>query len=423
MSDGLSLVIDNTTLHRLLFALDPSSMPFPDAETANMLHLLECLVLAGTITVNGFESADSQNHSDRVLAWLDGSESKGLIEVSARSDRDTQIEVAGSVAREMHARGLLLPRPDLGDVDGINIALGRPRDVVELATSFWNEATSHIRRPASIRERAEEMVDRYRTDALFVHGLAQHDELIADIHAAYSRGAAPSDDRWRQLHVIFRSLFNQQFSERHQAYSYAPPPVRAAVLRAVYSRALERLNGAVSQVAVRLNAEVGNRALAEDLLEAASHPLPLLGLAFMLKAEAALPGAPFSERLAYAREEAAPLRMRLRELEALLRDDAARYVRELQGEAADLERVARAQLGIAKADGLGWDIDFGVTVDIETGSPSFDMTVSGGSPPGAVTRAMTRMSKRRRRMSVLSDGLARTVRFGSLQQAVRRAVA
>lgn len=421
MSDGFRLLIDNTTLHRLALALDGESEPYDRMEIANVLHLVECLILAESLTVNKFESSASQERSDRILDWVEGTESRGLITASPFSDVTSQTAIASSVAAEMYERGLIGPRPDTpGDVDSIDVKLGRPVGVVEVAHGFWSGLAPDLGDLQLVRDRAAAEVEKHRTDGLFVYGLAQHDEAVSWLDHAYRRDEQPTEMRWRQLHVVFRTIFNQQLAERHEAQSYAPPPVRAAVLRTVYSRTIEHLRAALSDVAFGLHVELNNGAFAEELLQGANDPLPLLGLACMLQADAAEgPNAPFEHRLTAARELAAPLRARLGRLDELAKTDPSRYLRELRTEAAMLEEVARSHLGLESSAGLDFQVDFAVTVD-SAGTPALRLDMNGGSIAGIRDRLKKGLV--RRRVSVLSDGLVQTVRYSTVEQAVRQAI-
>ncbi|HEU5064141.1 MAG TPA: hypothetical protein VFT79_13475 [Solirubrobacterales bacterium] len=419
MANGLRLLIDNTTLHRLSFALEPRPL-VNHLEAANILHLIECLILAEQLTVARFESIGSQERSDRILNWLESTESRGLVQVSPLSDEARQLDLAAEVAAEMFDRGwILLPGSGYGDIDEIDVPLGRPGGVVERASEFWGQATSLDRQ--SLQLRAAEEVATHRTDGLFVYGVSQHEEIVSRLNHAYENGGRPSKEQWDKMHVVFRTLFNQQLADRHEGQSYAPPPVRAKVLRTVYFRTITHLRTALNEVAFGLHTEMDNPEFAEELLQTATDPLPLLGLAYMLQANAAEgPTAPFEHRLQAARELAAPMRARLARLENLAKSDSSRYLRELKAEAELLEDTTRSQLGLQRSDGLGFQLDLGVTVDPATGVPALRVGVNGK----ALSKVRERIKKGvgRKRVSVLSDGLVETVRHKNVAEAVRHVV-
>lgn len=420
MPDGLRLLIDNTTLHRLNFSIDPRGRMIDDLEIANILHLVECLILAEQITVARFESRESQTRSDRVLEWLENTESQGLVQVSPLSDIDSQMHVAIEVAREMFDRKLIVPSENgYGDLDEVNVQLGRPGGVVERAGEFWEEAISL--EGEELKLRAAEEVAHHQTDGLFIHGVSQHEEIVSRLSHAYRNGAQPSKEQWDKMHVVFRTLFNQQLADRHDGHSYAPPPVRAKVLRTVYSDTITHLRTALSGVAFGLHTEMGNSEFAEELLQSAGDPLPLLGLAYMLEADSAEgPAAPFEHRLAAARELAAPMRSRLARLDALAKVDPSRHLRELKAEVELLEETTRAQLGLQGNGGLGFQIDIGVAVDPHSGAPTVRLGLTG---KGLVEiREQMKKGLGRKRVAVLSDGLVRTVQHKNVADAVRRVV-
>jgi hypothetical protein len=421
VGDGFRLLIDNTTLHRLSVALDVGREPLDRLEVANVLHLIECLVLAEELTVNSFESRGSQERSNRILDWLENTESRGLIGVSSLSNATNQMAIASSVAGEMYERGLIVPHEgEPGDVGEIDVKLGRPVDVVEVADAFWSELAGDLGDLSLVQARALDEVEKHRTDGLFVYGLAQHEELVSWLNHVYSRSEQPSAEHWSQLHVVFRTLFNQQLAERDQSQSYAPPPVRAAVLRTVYSQTISQLRASLSNVAFGFHIDLDNGAFAEELLQGASDPLPLLGLAYMLQADAVEGAtAPFEHRLAAARELAAPMRGRLGRLELLAKSDPSKYLRELRAEADTLENVTRSRLGLSKGGGLDFSVDLGVSLDPSTGSPALRM---GLGTSASSIRAHVRGRLARHRVSVLSDGLVQTARYGTIDQAVRQAV-
>jgi hypothetical protein len=414
MPDGLSLLIDNTTLHRLTIATD-RGVVIPADEAANFLHLIECLILAEQLTIARFESQSSQERSDRVLEWLDGTQNRGLVQVSALSDVGHQMEIASSVALEMFERGLLAHSGETpGDLDEIKVQLGRPVGVLERASSFWEEA-SKLKDLQLVQDRARQGVVKYQTDGLFEFGLSQHEEIAERLVHAYENGSRPSNDAWRKMHVVFRTWFNQQLADRHEDRAYAPPPVRARVLRTVYSRTIKHLEEAMSRVTLELQSEMDNPTFAEEILEGADQPLPVLGLAYMLQATAVEgPGAPFADRLVAARELAAPMRARLSRLEQLARTGTARWSRDLQEEALMLEEATRSRLGLPHTTGLDFQFDAGVMLDAN-GMPTVRFGLSG-SPSAVKQRAKRGLA--RKRISVLSDGLAHTVEHKTLADAV-----
>jgi hypothetical protein len=413
---GLSLLIDNTTLHRLALATNREST-VTAAEVANFLHLVECMILAEDLTVARYESRASQERSDQILDWLEGTNNRGLVKASAFADEEHQKQVAANVAQEMFDRGLLFRTGSAhSDLDEIDVALGRPVGVVERASEFWDEA-ARLKKPELIQERALEEVALHRTDGLFEYGLSRHEEVVARLVHAYENGSRPTKDDWDKMHVVFRALFNQQHADLHEARSYAPPPVRANVLRNVYSQTIQKLRDALSEVAFGLQTEMSNTELAEELIETADKPLPLLGLAYILQATAMEgPGSSFADRLSAARELAAPMRSRLAQLEDMARTNSARYVRALLGETEMLEEATRARLGLPRSKGLSLQVDIGVSVDPSSGTP----TVKVGMPSGGIEEVRNRLRNGwgRKRVSVLSDGLARTTEHRSLTEAI-----
>jgi hypothetical protein len=419
MSNGLSLLIDNTTLHRLAFVLGGSVERLSHAELGNVLHLLECLVLSDAVVVNGFESTASHERSSAVLDWLAHSNTPELVTVSPYSYQEAQVEIAAAVAREMDDRGLLLVDGSAGDMAGITVSLGRPRGVVEIASDFWRRTSADGSSLEAVQELAHDAVGQYRTDGLFVYGVAQHGDLVERVHHALKHTQALSESEWAQAHVIFRALFNQRFAELHER-AYAPPPVRAEVLRTIYSQPLAVLTGAVDAVAYTAHVDVNNTTFAEELLEYAPKPLPLLGLCFMLEADA--PNVPsFSARLYAARGLAEPIRAQLGRLEELARYDPSRYLRRLRSDVEELDWRVRKQLGVAQS-GLDVTFDLGVTLNPDSGAPTFGLKVSQHAAVRKVTRAFDKVTGRAGRIAVLSDGIARTLQHGTIEQAVRMVV-
>jgi hypothetical protein len=219
------------------------------------------------------------------------------------------------------------------------------------------------------------------------------------------------------MNIIFRALFNQQMADRIGTKTYAPPPARARELRRVWSRTLDQLRAAAGEVAIGLHNELDNAAFAEELLDDFERPLPLIGLACLLEADAASPKAPAAERLALSRELARPLGDRIAELEDLFSESPARYLRALRNERRAFNTVARRRLGLHKLDGVGLQMDCAVTID-EHGPLVVGVKVGGS----ATATLETLGPRRRRRVALLSDGIARTARYASLEEAVRRAL-
>lgn len=421
MKQGLSLLIDNTTLHRLGFALNGAEPGLSPDEMANILHVLECLVLGESLVVNGFESAGSHEHSQAILDWLSNSNTPELVVVSPHSDEATQMALATAVAREMDERGLLLADSRASaDLVAIDVTLGRPRGVLEIASGFWRDVATSKARHELVQEKAQAAVAEHRTDGLFVYGLAQHGDLVERVSHTLRHTQQLTDDRWKQAHVVFRALFNQRFAEIHQR-TYAPPPVRAGVLRTVYSRPLAVLSERFDAIAYDTHISLNNTTFAEDLLDYTPKPLPLLGLCFMLEADEPNIEA-FAPRLYTARSLAAPIRARLSELEELARRDPPRYIERLNAEADELDQVARKRLGLERPAGLETIFDTGVTVNPDTGAPTFGVKFNPKAALRKAGRTIERINGNNQRISVLSDGLSRTLRYGTIEQAVRRAV-
>jgi hypothetical protein len=422
MELGLDILIDNTTLHRLAFAVEGMPERIEADEVTNILHLLECLILASDILVNGFESTGSRERSEAILNWLQSSGQGALVQVSPMSDADSQRRIAALVAREMYDRGLLTPEADqISELDQINVALGRPHGVVEISESFWSEAVTSGKDLSRLAHQAHMAVEQYRTDGLFVYGTAQHEDVIDHLFSAYDRGEAPDDDRWRKMHVVFRSLFNQRLAEESASRSYAPPPVRSDVLNTIYSNALKSIERAMSETAVNLNVRHGNNDFADEILAEAHRPLPLLGLAFMLEATSKEPTAPFVARLEIARELARPMRERLNRIEGLAKDKPAKYARKSEEDASLFAQIAHSKLGL-DTQGLAFEYDLGVSFDTTSNSFSVNVGQAVADAVKALTNVKRMSASHRKRVSVLSNGISRTIQYRSVEEALRQAV-
>ena len=391
-------------------------MPLNHSELANALHVIECIVLSERLTITPAETAAATGHSDTILEWLEGSALDGLVRVEV--DAPGQMIVAASVAREMRARNLLAPlRGAPSGLDHLDLTTSLPAGVDTVTGEFWSDLGSDIARVGLVRERAESALGHNRQGALFAYGLAQHDDILDEIACTVRRGGLPDDLCWSQMNVIFRALVNQQMADRIGPKTYAPPPARAKELRVIWSRTLDHLDSAASEVAIGLHNEMGDRAFAEDLLDTMGRPLPLVGLACVLEADAASPHAPAPERLCSARALARPLRDRFADLEELFAENPGKYLRALSGEQHALIRAARRRFGTPRLDGVGFQVDCTMTID-QNGAPVFGLK-AGGSVKAAI---QSLAPHRRRRVSLLSDGIARTVRYGSLEHAVRHAL-
>jgi hypothetical protein len=280
-------------------------------------------------------------------------------------------------------------------------------------------ATGKVRRDL-VQEKAQAAVAEHRTDGLFVYGLAQHGDLVERVSHALRHTQQLTSNQWKQAHVVFRALFNQRFAEIHQR-TYAPPPVRAGVLRAVYSRPLAVFSERFDAIAYETHISLNNTTFAEDLLDYSPKPLPLLGLCFMLEADEPSIEA-FAPRLYAARSLAAPMRAQLSELEELARRDPRRYIERLNAEADELDRVARKRLGLERLAGLETTFDTGVTVNPDTGAPTFGVKFNPKAVLSKASRTFERINGHDQRITVLSDGLSRTLQHSTVEQAVRRAV-
>jgi hypothetical protein len=418
----VQLFIDNTTLHRIGAGMPAGRMPLSDAELANVLHVIEVLVMSDHLIVNGFESTKSQERSDQILEYLAAHGHDELISVSSLSTPDAQKAIAMAVAAELDSRDLILGvGPPESEVNEIDARLGRPIGVVDVAADSMDQMAGRFEDAALAEDFAHQAVEDHRTDGLFVYGLLMHPGLREKVARAYSEASRPSTEDWLRYHVVFRSVFNQQMAERDGMRAYAPPPVRAAVLRNVYSRTLEQLRVRTSEVTLAFQEHLGNRAFAEDLLEHAPRPLPLMGLAYMLNASTQLGlDDSFPNRVAHARELARPMRERLAALDELAVQEPGRYFRELQREIESFQDFARRFLSI-DAQGLTVHFDAAVTVGPD-GVSAISLDVDGGFKVTHLTRALDRVNGRRQRMSVLSDGIALTGLKSTLYDAVRHAL-
>jgi hypothetical protein len=426
VTDKAILQIDNTTLHRLQKIVEfQPGQALPDPEVANILHLLECLILGQQLSVNSFEYQASQAVSDRWREWLDGTDLTGLVRTSPLSAPDMQRDIAANVAREMAERGFIGgPLGQDHDLTNINIAVARPSGTVEVAAEFWESVILNGAAADEVKQRAAECVETYRTDGLFVYGVAQHADLIGAItrRDPAERGLTTAD--WNRLHVIFRTLFNQHMSDEQKGVMYAPPPGRARVLRHLFLPfPTERLDAeAVKLLAVLANQEQ-HRDLEEDVIVRAREPLPLLGLAFMLAARKRRPRASIESTLSTARDLAEPMRKRIAQLAKLASDHSSDYRRESKAEAEAFREVVQGQLGlteVAGATGLDIEVDGNWAIDLDEEAINTDLRV-----PFKLVDVARRAGNQRRqtaRVCALSDGLTQSLRYSSVKHALTAAL-
>lgn len=418
---SLVLHMDNTTLHRLQYLIDPavSLTNDPKLETLNVLHLLEALVLADEITVSSFESGPSQEISDTVLEALiplSRADGAALVQTSIHSNWESQLEIARETAAEIYDRRFLTfnPSDDFKLLEGIDVAAARPGRVVEPTARFWEMIFRNQMTSDEIRARAAGEVHLHRTDGLFLFGVADHEEFRDQVVRSYSRFGPWSEDHWNRLHVLFRAFSNQRIADRIAGAVYSPPPIRAELLNRVNSLALRRFRETLAELAVAVSQRVAPGSLS-DYVGGFKVPIPVLGLA-------ALPSGPKSskkllDKLLIVRAQTSDLRNHLRRLNSLyMSGNADEAFKEIERECRSLKRGVAQRLGLTDTISLpAAAIDTAVQLS-QAGMASVpDLTGAAKLIDWFSSIAL----RRRKRVRFLSNMLARAAEEPGLQ-AVRR---
>lgn len=340
------MLIDNTTLHRAAYLLGDEGGTLSSFDVANVLHLLECLILGDDLTVTAFEDDESAERSSRIRAALGDQGLGTLISDTAMSAPDEQRRVAALVTRDMQVRRLLPFAADSPtDFPDVDTVPGLPLHAGNRVPDFWATAFEGNPSDEDLIARGGEQVEEYRAGGLFIDGLVQHADLIDRLRVADANGSAPLPDEWRQMHVVFRALFNQRLAQEIGGMRYAAPPVRSGVLDAVSSVAWTTLEASARQIVLDLGERDANPDLVGDLRASSELPLPLLGLSLVLR-ESVKPDVPIVERLVAAREAAAPIRARLARVRSSGSQMSAAERRQLNAEVQAFDRVGRKALGL-----------------------------------------------------------------------------
>jgi hypothetical protein len=312
----LILHLDNTTIHRLQFLISKNlnSASNPDIEFMNVLHLLESLLLADQVTIASFESEPSQLISNSLLEVID-SLTGSLSIKKHESTLDMQLKTARETVEEIYEQNLLSFKPaeDSKLFTKIDVATARPEGVVEINYSFWEEIFNKRKtiKYSDVVEKAASRVLEYRTDALFIYGIANHPEFYNKLMASYSKFGIWSEDHWNKLHVMFRSYSNQNLS--HELGSvYSPPPVRSITLENVHSKIITDIKSTIDDLPSKFITKE-NKDLFESMAKGIEFPIPLIGIA-AIPQEHIKDKSYFIENFLKVREETAGLRNIIRKL-------------------------------------------------------------------------------------------------------------
>lgn len=285
---GIVLHLDNTTIHRLQFLLnkDLLSANDPDIEFLNILHLLETLLLADEITIATFESNSSQEISNSVLEIIDAL-GNSLSVKKEQSSLDTQLKIAEQTVTEIFDKGLLNfnPSDDSKLFTKVNVAAARPLGVVEINSEFWKKIFSGKGKLShnAILEIAKAKVLDYRTDALFIYGVAKHKTFYEKILDSYSLFGVWTDEHWNKLHVMFRSYFNQNLSHDLGAI-YSPPPIRAITLESAHNKIITDIKKTIEDFPNTF-LSMENRKQFDSMANGVHFPIPLIGIAAIPKTD------------------------------------------------------------------------------------------------------------------------------------------
>lgn len=354
---SLVLHMDNTTLHRLRYLVDPNAVVTANLkmETLNVLHLLETLVLADDITVSSFESEPSQEISNALIEALRPvrrSDGTALVQPTVNSSWELQLEIAKETAAEIVDRGLLSfnPYEDKSLLAHVNVTTARPDGVVEPTARFWDTIFQRKATHDDVRAEAVEEVHLHRTDALFLFGIADTDDFRTQVLDSYARFGAWSEEHWNRLHVLFRAFSNQRIADRIPGAVYSPPPVRADVLTRVNSRTLRRFKETLAELAVAVARHPGTPT-SDQYPTDLKMPIPILGLAVLPHGSKSVDQ--LVARLLKVREEATDLRNCLRRLSALyISGENDKAFREIERECAALKRGVAERLGLTNTTSL-----------------------------------------------------------------------
>ncbi len=282
----LILHLDNTTVHRLQFLLSKSLTTVDESnlEFLNTLHLLESLLLADEITIATFEYEPSQIISNTLLGVLDAF-SESLIVNRIKSDFETQLEIAKETVDQLYTQNLLSfdPTKDNKLFTNVSVAAGRPSDVVEINAQFWLEIFLTTPKPSNeeIVDRAVAKVYRFRTDALFLFGVAHHAEFCNRLLDSYNIYQPWPDNHWNKLHVMFRSYFNQNLAKRAGAI-YSPPPIRAITLENAHNKLITDIKSTIEDLPEDF-LPVNSKELFNSISKGINFPIPLIGISAIPK--------------------------------------------------------------------------------------------------------------------------------------------
>jgi hypothetical protein len=308
--------LDNTTIHRLQFLLDKDirSAGEPDLEFLNILHLLESLLLADKITIATFESNSSQEISDHILGVIDVLSNSLMID-KEKSSLSNQLQIAEKTVKEIFDKKLLSfnPTEDYNLFTKVNVKAARPSGVVEINSEFWTDIFNNKGSLThdAILDKAKAKVLDFRTDALFIYGIAIHKLFYEKIFESYSKYGVWDDDHWNKLHVLFRSYFNQNLSHNLGAI-YSPPPIRAISLDNAHTKIITDIKTTIEDFP---NAFLSrkNKEQFDLMTKGIQFPIPLIGIAAIPKTNKKDKNQ-FIDNFLKVREETSELRKIIRRL-------------------------------------------------------------------------------------------------------------
>lgn len=278
--ESVIIHLDNTAIHRLQFLLSKNlnSTPYSNIEFINILHLLESLLLADKITISTFESDSSQLISNNLLEVIDAlSDSLSLKKIE--SDLNNQLKIAEETVMQIFEQKLLSFNPELDSLlfAQVNVSAGRPSEVLEINSDFWKEIYAGKHKYEYILDKAKSKVLDFKTDALFIYGIAKHREFSEKILLSYATFGTWTDEHWNRLHVMFRSFFNQNLSHDLGAI-YSPPPVRSIALESAHNKIKSDVISTIENLPVSFLSKE-NKTELESILNGVQFPIPLIGIA------------------------------------------------------------------------------------------------------------------------------------------------
>lgn len=351
----LKIQLDGTTLHRLAMLVRPrSGQPVSRLELLNVLHLLECIVLADSVRVWRYEQDRVQDEADVLTGLLEElrAEDGAALLDQPQLPEELELKCAINAAEDLFFQlGQSFADPECPEISGVDSRAGRPMHVVYGTGTFWMEMAESKAGDERIVEEAQARVADSKTAFVFAYGLALCDPVRESILRCYRAGGPWPERHWRRLEVLFRTLYNQHLADPVDIM-YAPAPARALSMERIHCLSLIKLREALLPVIEKAHPKyLSDMPWLRGYVCDGKAAVPLLGLAVLLRAASEPEGV--VERVAKVRElpGLADLRRKLATLERAYREGEATGLRTIQRECQNISRAITLRLGLPEMEG------------------------------------------------------------------------